>query len=223
MLQKPVLIPCYSRESTSLPTQGPIRFSLPGAIHRLWDYPSQGGWQTLSSEPRNLASAFTNPNFVLRTSELGGAIPFAWDPGICNVLDPDGFNLWGLKFSSCGDVGVAIRAAFESWSSNHPRIKFMDVTNDCVALASAGAPGYHNMSESQPCPLARVWLTTTAAATRDHAAAITTTEYSYNMNFRHTSGRFGQNGAYVAVHSTIGLRRNGICWYTDAVRATAPP
>ena len=180
-----------------------------GAINRLWNYPMQNGWPA-HSEPTRRSDG------QLQTSEMGGAIAFAWDPNMCEVLNPlFGVDLWGLEFSSCADIAAAVRSAFDSWSSNHPRIKFMDVSNECMALSAAGVENFTDLSETNPCPLARIWLTTTRADAQEDAAAVTTSQYAYS-SFRHTNGRWASTDTHIVSRSTIGFKRDDICWYLDA-------
>eukprot|EP00966_Prymnesium_polylepis_P300115 6935558-Prymnesium_polylepis.1 len=37
------------------------------------------------------------------------------------------------SFLDCSDIRNAIRAAFRTWSLNHPRLTFHDVTDECAA------------------------------------------------------------------------------------------
>ena len=182
-----------------------------GALHRLWDFPTQNGWGS-ADEPRSVSESQ-----LLLAPGLSSAIPYAWDPQMCAILDPlFGIDLWGFEFSSCADIAAAVRMAFDSWSSNHPRLKFIDVTNNCVAAAAAGTANYTNLSDTRPCPLARIWLTTTSASAREDSAAVTTGEYVFNHAFRHTNGRYASNGAFQTVRATIGFKKDDICWYLDA-------
>ena len=52
---------------------------------------------------------------------------------------------------------MGYRAAFDSWSDNHPTLKFIDVTNECVATGLL-TNGTNNLNAT--CPLASIWLTT---------------------------------------------------------------
>ena len=183
-----------------------------GAIHRLWDFPTQGAWDK-DSEPDNIKLTNGAPH----TDQMGGAITYAWDPNMCKILDPlFGIDLWGFDFSSCGDISAAVRSAFDSWSSNHARIKFLDVSNECLAMAAVGDANYTNLSVTKACPLAKIWLTTTGETGKEDSAVLTTSEYKFNTLFRHTNGRWGKgSGNFQTVRSIIGFKRDDICWYLD--------
>ena len=184
-----------------------------GALHRLWNYPTQEGWAPGASAEPTSASAST----LLSSQGLAGPIPYAWDPQMCAVLDPlFGIDLWGFEFSSCGDIAAAMRLAFDSWSANHPRLKFVDVTNKCVTRGESGDANYTNLSDTKPCPLASIWLTTTSADAREDAAAVMTAEYQFNSAYRHTNGRWAQGSVFETVRATIGFRQEGVCWYLDS-------
>ena len=185
---------------------------LGGTLHRLWDYPTQEGWGPTADEP-----LYANFSTLLRSPGLAGAITYAWDPQMCAVLDPlFGIDLWGFEFSSCGDIAAAVRMAFDSWSANHPRLKFIDVTNNCLANAVAGHPNFTDLSDTKPCPLATVWLTTTRASAREDAAAVMTAEYEFNTQYRFTNGRYATRGVFQVTRATIGFKQDNLCWYLDA-------
>ena len=81
---------------------------------------------------------------------------------MCATLDPHfGIDLWGFSFATCADVATAVRQAFDVWSVNHPLINFFDVTHECIAYAQTDLPSFANLSDTKPCPLAKIWLTTT--------------------------------------------------------------
>tara|TARA_B110000046_G_C12643391_1_gene253606 strand:- start:134 stop:523 length:390 start_codon:yes stop_codon:yes gene_type:complete len=113
--------------------------------------------------------------------------------------------------------------AFDSWSANHPRFKFQDVSNECIARAAVGDPAFANLNESNPCPIAEIWLTTTSAEAKDDAAAVTVSEYASVPNFRHTNGRWASQGAHATVRSTIGFKKDDLCWYLDATFCKCAP
>ena len=150
---------------------------------------------------------------------MGGAITFAWDPKMCTILDPlFGIDLWGFDFSSCGEISSAVLSAFDSWSSNHPRIKFVDVTNECLAMVAVGDANYTNLSDTKACPLAKIWLTTTSdKVSKEDQAVVTTSSYEFNTQFRHTNGRWALgSGNFETRRSVIGFKKDDICWYLDA-------
>ena len=181
-----------------------------GAIHRLWNYPLQTQWPYERWDDNA-------PKRQLDTSGLEGGITFAWDPAMCGVLNPlFGADLWGFEFSSCADIAAAVRMAFDSWSANHPRLKFQDVSNECLALMAANVPNFIGLNDTMPCPLAEIWITTTGAEAQDDAAAVTVPTYEFTTQPRHTNGRWMSHATHTTVRATIGFKRNDICWYLDA-------
>ena len=151
---------------------------------------------------------------------LGGGISFAYDEErICGDLLPafsESANLWGASFIDCGSIKAAIRSAFASWTSNHPMLKFHDVTQDCnLAGDTTGGP------MGIGCSKAEIWLTTTSNGTAQDAAATTLNDFRWASDFKHPNGVRAVPGLYKTVGSVIrfsnGQHSNaGICWYMDS-------
>lgn len=179
-----------------------------GAINRLWNFPEYSAAEL----PRSAAEAEAE----LASSGLGSSITYARDTALCGTIGPlFGDDLWGFDFSPCDEITAALRSAFDSWADNHPRISFVDVTNECVANAALTFANSSSRSRSNPCPLAQVWLTTTPETGREDPAATTVAEFAYNPHFRHTNGRTAAVGAYQTIRATIAFKHDGVCWYLD--------
>ena len=160
-----------------------------GAINRLWDFPV------------NSAS----------NHGLGGGITYAWDPALCTVLQPSfSEDMLGTGFASCEAIASSMRRAFTSWSSNHPRLKFFDVSLDCH-LDRIRTGNTHDR-----CRSAEIWITTGSNTSGDDAAATTTVQYGWNTDFHHTNGARAQAGVWEAVQADITFTTTGMCWYLDA-------
>ena len=154
-----------------------------GALNRIWASPADSG----------------------SDYGLGGGITFAYDDEkICGDLLPsfsESSRLWGVAFIDCDSIKAAIRSAFASWSSNHPSIKFHDVTADCkMAGDTSGGP------LSEGCSRAEIWLTTTSNETSQDAAATTLNVYRWDSNFRHPNGAHADPGLYGASSRSLDLR-----------------
>ena len=74
------------------------------------------------------------------TRGLGGGITWAWDPVLCDDLQPQfREDFFFIEYISCKDLKAAMHRAFMSWSANHAYISFVDVTTECGLDASAAA------------------------------------------------------------------------------------
>ena len=93
-----------------------------------------------------------------------------------------------------------------SWSSNHPRIKFMDMSNECMAL-SAAEQRVHGSIRCQTMPFTHVWLQYLAKAKCG---------CSHDDGFSELSPCDGGQPGCTWSRSTIGFKRDCICWYLDA-------
>jgi hypothetical protein len=192
----------YMRDYNAL-TLEDIRRSK-GAVNRIWSLPPE----------------------VNSLRGLGGGITFAYDHKICDDLLPamsESIGLWGMSFVDCGTVFAAIRAAFASWSHNHPLLNFHDVTADCIA---------ENNTEGGPfgrgCSRAEIFLTTTGNSSAQDAAATTLNVYEWDTRFYHPNGIRASGGVWSTVGSIVafttssfkaedsGEPRSGVCWYIDA-------
>ena len=182
-----------------------------GAIFRLWDFPDAVSWG-YGQEP---IATIGRTKLTDLAEQMGGAIPYAFDPSMCTVLDQNfGYNLWGVEFDTCGEIAQAIRSAFDAWSRNHPRVHFADMTNECLALQTYRAVNSTGI-DSTPCKLARIWLTTTNLPAADDNTAVTAGEYKFKDRWRHTNGRWATMAGYVTERATIAMRRQGTCFYLD--------
>ena len=150
------------------------------------------------------------PPSSLDVRGLGGAITFAYDEAaICEELLPAfGVDLWGLHFVTCETIYAAMRQSFAAWTSNHPAIKFHDVTSDCRFLADVSGGPF-----GSGCSLAEIWLTTTNNESAQDAAATTLSQYEYRRDFYRPNGQRAEPGAYATVASVIAFSaKNDICW-----------
>jgi len=162
-----------------------------GAINRLWSSPID------STDARG----------------LGMGINYAWDPFVCGEDLEHAFSengLWGLKFADCEAIMASVRRAFKSWSDNHPKMKFFDVTVDCETRRRE-----LNLPEGTKCDFAEIWVTTTSNSSGADAAATTVVTYRWATDFTHTNGATASAGVWEAARAEIGFSM-GICWYLDA-------
>lgn len=165
------------------------------------------------------------------TSGLGGGLTFAYDRKICDDLLPsmsEASGLWGTSFVDCDSIFAAIRSAFASWSSNHPSIKFHDVTADCLAKGDeTGGP------LGRGCSRAEIFLTSgskNSSSGEQDAAATTQNQFAWVPEFHHPNGRIATSGVYATVGSIISFTADAynptsrshynsatpICWYIDS-------
>ena len=69
------------------------------------------------------------------TRGLGGGITWAWDPTLCDDLQPQfREDFFFIEYISCRDLKAAMHRGFSSWSANHPHIHFVEVTTECEHL-----------------------------------------------------------------------------------------
>jgi hypothetical protein len=143
-------------------------------------------------------------------------ITYAWDPVVCEqTLEPKFAEngLWGIKFADCEAIAASTRRTFNSWSDNHPKLKFHDIGAECeLERRKQGLP------PGTRCKRAEIWITTASNAT-DHADAAGTSimaPYSWATNFRHTNGQLGLGEVWETTNAVIGFNSEDICWYLDA-------
>ncbi|KAL1496844.1 hypothetical protein AB1Y20_014430 [Prymnesium parvum] len=163
-----------------------------GAINRLWSSP-------LSSTS---------------THGLGNGINYAWNPVVCQKTLEPAFaenGMWGINFADCEAILASMRRAFKSWSDNHPKLKFFDITSDCELDRKA-----RGLPPGTRCDSAEIWVTTTRNTSGADAAATTVVSYSWAADFVHTNGQPASFGVWEAVRAEIGFNSESICWYLDA-------
>ena len=102
-----------------------------------------GGWVTLPSDYAKWEGrryAWPISDHPLGDEGLSGGLAFAIDPAFCARLRPvfredrpgDGsLNLY--RFITCADINDALARAMTTWSSNHPYVKFYNVSDECAA------------------------------------------------------------------------------------------
>ena len=145
----------------------------------MWYFCGMLGFTTLS--PRLLgADAELNPwrYDSTGTRGLAGKLTWAIDAAVCN---PD-----------CGHVRAEIASALHVWSQHHPRIDFLDVTNDCGTAADSPFAYLGSVSDLpfpwiSKCPQAEIWFELSTTDT----SSLSTTEYHAKdvSNFRSTAGK----------------------------------
>lgn len=192
----------YMRDYNSL-TLDDIRRSN-GAVNRVWSLPPE----------------------VNSLRGLGGGITFAYDHKICDDLLPamsEAVGLWGMSFVDCDTVFAAIRAAFASWSHNHPLLNFHDVTADCIAENNTKGGPF-----GRGCSRAEIFLTTTGNSSAQDAAATTLNVYEWETRFFHPNGIRASAGVWSTVGAIVAFTasslkaedsdepESGVCWYIDA-------
>ena len=91
------------------------------------------------------------------TRGLGGGITWAWDPTLCDDLQPQfREDFFFIEYISCRDLKAAMHRGFSSWSANHPHIHFVEVTTECEHLdKERGGEG----KAWKECPLVEIWVT----------------------------------------------------------------
>ena len=91
------------------------------------------------------------------TRGLGGGITWAWDPVLCDDLQPQfREDFFFIEYISCRDLKAAMHRGFSSWSANHPHIHFVEVTTECEHLdKERGGEG----KAWKECPLVEIWVT----------------------------------------------------------------
>jgi hypothetical protein len=165
---------------------------------------------------------------------LGDSITWAWDPALCGHLLPafereEHFN-FGIKFVDCESIKATMHRAFDTWSQNHPLIKFTEVTAQCEALGEMG-------TGTTGCSAAEVWVskfipnpsTANLGRAPEAAVAIPTVRLSTDsLNgatplFQLTNGQvpLESNGDPKRVIETVGGRiefncDSPMCWYVDS-------
>jgi hypothetical protein len=160
-------------------------------------------WVSTSQDQRDVAAAsleglrrsngalnrlWNTPTNRLSTAGLGGGLTFAYDPRICEDLLPafsEATGLWGVSFVNCASIHAAIRRAFASWSTNHPTLKFNDVTADCAAAGDVSGGPF-----GLGCSRAEIFLTTrfNDSSSSQDAAATTVNQFQWEPYFYHPNG-----------------------------------
>lgn len=109
-----------------------------------------------------VAILWSLPPESIATDGLGGGITWAMAPWACDALLPK-FPERKMDtiatFLDCRDLRNAIRAAFSTWSLNHARLTFVDVSDSCTS---------NDWAANSSCPAAEIVLYTVRllAATR---------------------------------------------------------
>ncbi len=90
------------------------------------------------------------PEDAASSHGLGGGIAWAWDPALCDALLPNFHeDVFAIPLVTCHSLRAAMHRGFASWSENHARFGFVDVTDECARIGELNAD----------CPLAEVWVT----------------------------------------------------------------
>ena len=188
-----------------------------------------GSLQRLRESNGAINRVWNSPLEATSTDGLGGGLSFAYDTNLCDELLPsfsEASGLWGLTFVDCESIFAAIRTAFSTWSTNHPSLKFNDVTAECAALGdTTGGPF------GRGCSRAEIYLTTGTNTSTQDSAATTLNEFRWEPNFFHPNGLRADPGAYVTTGSIVAFTTgdfssgeysrtasgaNAICWYIDS-------
>ena len=110
------------------------------------------------------------PKESTASAGLGGGIAWAWDATLCEKLLPRFHeDLLGLPLVTCETLKAAAHRGFASWASNHPRLSFVDVTDECEAMGKL----------DRTCPLVELWvtaLTASASSSSLTASSLTTAQ-----------------------------------------------
>jgi len=100
---------------------------------------------------RNFGRVWHMPHNASDTNGLGGGLTYAWDPHLCDKLEPlFREDIFFYQLVTCGDIRQAMSRAFHSWSNNHRYINFLDVTDECERL-------YGGVYEN--CSIAEIFIT----------------------------------------------------------------
>ena len=106
----------------------------------------------LDIDPRRMLGRIWHlPSDSSDTLGLGGGIAYAWDPLLCDRIQPlFREDIFFYTLVGCEDIRQAMSRAFHSWSNNHRFINFIDVTDECQRL-------HGEIKEN--CSLVEVWIT----------------------------------------------------------------
>ena len=149
------------------------------------------------------------------TEGLASGISYALHKKLCPrllPLFPESTEIGddGL-FLTCTDIQDAIKRAFDTWSINHNKIYFRDVTDECN-----GVEGYDE------CPAAELFIVpdvTTASEEDDLAAFVTHRTNNLDFNPYTTAGDRLNPGLGIR-NSKMTIRAPesaaSFCWYLDA-------
>ena len=139
-----------------------------------------------------LGYLWTMPASIDDTTGLGGGITWAFNPKLCDLLQPifkeDVPFLGNGVFVGCSDYKAAIARAFDKWSANSRFIKFIDVSEECTKLGlnhgpPTDPPQTHKYSHGG-CPLAEIWVTN-----KETSAQQVARRQLYGENPTHGPGR----------------------------------
>ena len=87
------------------------------------------------------------------TRGLGGGITWAWDPVLCDDLQPQfREDFFFIEYISCRDLKAAMHRGFNSWSDNSAKVSFLEVGGVEAQLVVAVPPWVHIRNLSHPNP-----------------------------------------------------------------------
>ena len=153
--------------------------------------------------------------------ELGSGISWAIHPSFCDDLLPifpeeNAAGAWKLllpQFLNCDDLRMAVTTAFQTWSNNHPKIYFTDVTDRCPTVDSLNSAGR--------CEAAEVFIFPDNAYAEENGLAAYVQLSHANINYHPylTSGPqlIGDRNSGLGIRSAVmHVRATDICWYLDS-------
>jgi hypothetical protein len=128
-------------------TLSQVRF---GAQVDLIQQQFHGDYSAGGSIFKRLGWIWNHPNDPASDDGLAGGITWAWDDSLCTKLLPRfSEDIFFIQMIDCSTIKAAVHRGFQSWSDNHARISFVDVTEECRALGRL----------DPDCPLAEIWVT----------------------------------------------------------------
>ena len=99
--------------------------------------PHVGSFVLSAGSPRWVMPASTESN-----AGLGGGIAFVVDSSFCSQMLPHfpERNFWfgGFRFVECADLRHAVHRGFATWSDNHHRIAFTDISTSVPCVPAVG-------------------------------------------------------------------------------------
>ena len=120
---------------------------------QLNDIRAQMGVNTsVAVEPvQRLGYLWTSPAESASERGMGGGLTWAIDPNLCeNLLSSfQEQPFLGISFVTCREIQAALHRGFSAWADNSAKLRFVDVSKECVAAGFTDAT----------CPLAKIFVT----------------------------------------------------------------
>ena len=177
--------------------------------------------KTMATAPWVSGPSWPHPLDITSITGLGGGLTWAEETGLCAALldkfEAETFHYFGTpiySFVSCEEITDALLRGFSTWSANHGRLQFFEMSHECT----------QDGGSAESCALAEViingsalekqssgWSTPLTVTIDDGSVDPSSGSFSSDSS----SGESATGNASTIRRVTINLDTENTCYYMD--------